>query len=203
MQNESLKKIDQGNPAGYKPGLLIMRRPGRLLFVVGFLFMTLSLHTDEEMRCDGKLLGPGRSRIEVLKYCGEPQDKISYLDEKVNHRRYSEVLVGTFRETRQTGTYVETSRNTVSSDPGQRSKEAERNPVQALPTHTHDETKIVTDTTVVSQSNYTVLSSYWDCQKSTAYIDEYTYNFGTGKFMTFVRFENGRVKSIKFGEYGF
>lgn len=175
----------------------------RIALILLSLIATLSVHTDEEIRCDGKLLGPGRSRIEVLKYCGEPQDKISFLDEKVNHRRYSEVMVGSFRETRQTGTYVETSRNTVSSDPGQRSKEAERNPVQTLGTHTHDETKIVTDTTVVSQSNYTVLSSYWDCQKSTAYIDEYTYNFGTGKFMTFVRFENGRVKAIKFGEYGF
>jgi|GEM_PF-2680818 len=184
-------------------GLQGMLKLARIPLILLSLFFTLSIHTDEEMRCDGKLLGPGRSRIEVLKYCGEPQDKISYLDEKVNHRRYSEVLVGTFRETRQTGTYVETSRNAVSADAGQRSKEAERNPVQSLPTHTHDETKIVTDTTVVSQSNYTILSSYWDCQKSTAYIDEYTYNFGTGKFMTFVRFENGRVKSIKFGEYGF
>jgi hypothetical protein len=172
--------------------------PTRFALILLSLVATLSVHTDEDMRCDGKLLGPGRSRIEVLKYCGEPQDKISFLDEKVNHRRYSEVLVGTFRETRQTGTYVETSRNTVSSDAGQRPKEAERNPVQALPTHTHDETK-----TVVSQSNYTILSSYWDCQKSTVYIDEYVYNFGTGKFMTFVRFENGRVKAIKFGEYGF
>ncbi len=175
----------------------------RFALILLSLVATLSVHTDEEIRCDGRLLGPGRSRIEVLKYCGEPQDKISYLDEKVNHRRYSEVLVGTFRETRQTGTYTETSRNTVSNDAAQRPKEAERNPVQALPTHTHEESKIITNTTVVSQNNYTILSSYWDCQKSTVYIDEYTYNFGTGKFMTFVRFENGRIKGIKFGEYGF
>jgi len=179
-----------------------MRSYARLPLAFIPLLLTLSAHSEETIRCDGKLLGPGRSRIEVLRYCGEPQDKIAYLDEKVIHRRMANVIVGSFRETRQTGTYTETSRNTVSHDEP-RQKESDRPVAQSMPTHTHDETKIVTDTTVVSQSSYTVLSSYWDCMKSTVYVDEYTYNFGTGKFMTFVRFENGRVKSIKFGEYGF
>ena len=175
----------------------------RTLFVFGVLFGTLSLHTEDEIRCDGKLLGVGRSRIEVLRYCGEPQDRLAYLDEKVLHRRFAEVMVGNFRETRQTGTYTETNRNTVSADPAVRGKDAERQGPQPMASHTHEESKIVTETTTVSQSSYTVLSSYWDCQKTTVYVDEYIYNFGTGKFMTFVRFENGRVKAIKFGEYGF
>jgi hypothetical protein len=52
-------------------------------------------------------------------------------------------------------------------------------------------------------SNYVTLSSFWECKKNTVQVDEFVYNFGAGKFLTFVRFENGRVKDIKYGEYGF
>ncbi|AFM10935.1 DUF2845 domain-containing protein [Turneriella parva] len=177
----------------------------RMLFLAATVLATLSANNDEQIRCDGKLLGAGRSRLEVLRYCGEPQDKVAFLDERVIHRRFSNVLVGSFRETRQTGTYVDTSRSAVSTETNPRDKEpvlAGQQP-QQVPAHQHDERRIVTDTTVVSQSSYTLLSSYWECQKQSVFVDEYTYNFGSGKFMTFVRFENGRVKSIKFGEYGF
>lgn len=181
----------------------------RLLVIPALVFATLSANNDEQIRCDGKLLGAGRSRLEVLRYCGEPQDKVAFLDERVIHRRFSNVLVGSFRETRQTGTYVDTSRSAVAPDAPGRDKDV---PVlsgqsahgnAAVPAHQHDERRIVTDTTVISQSSYTLLSSYWECQKQSVFVDEYTYNFGSGKFMTFVRFENGRVKNIKFGEYGF
>lgn len=183
----------------------------RILFLAVAVFATLSAHNDEQIRCDGKLLGAGRSRLEVLRYCGEPHDKVAFLDERVIHRRFSNVLVGTFRETRQTGTYVDTSRSAITPESNSREKEqpplaGQQQPVQSqqlVPQHQHDDRRIVTDTTVISQSSYTVLSSYWECQKQSVYVDEYTYNFGTGKFMTFVRFENGRVKNIKFGEYGF
>lgn len=178
----------------------------RMLFVSFCVLATLSANNDEQIRCDGKLLGAGRSRLEVLRYCGEPQDKVAFLDERVIHRRFSNVIVGTFRETRQTGTYVDTSRSAVAPDTSHRDKEppvlAGQQP-QSVPQHQHDERRIVTDTTVLSQSSYTLLSSYWECQKQSVFVDEYTYNFGSGKFMTFVRFENGRVKNIKFGEYGF
>lgn len=181
----------------------------RLLVISALVFATLSANNDEQIRCDGKLLGAGRSRLEVLRYCGEPQDKVAFLDERVTHRRFSNVLVGSFRETRQTGTYVDTSRSAVPPDAPGRDKEV---PVLAgqsshaspsVPAHEHDDRRIVNDTTVVSQSSYTVVSSYWECQKQSVLVDEYTYNFGSGKIMTFVRFENGRIRSIKFGEYGF
>ena len=181
----------------------------RLFVIPALVFATLSANNDEQIRCDGKLLGAGRSRLEVLRYCGEPQDKVAFLDERVIHRRFSNVLVGTFRETRQTGTYVDTSRSAVTPDAPGRDKETpalsgqSAQPNQPVPAHQHDERRVVTDTTVVSQSSYTLLSSYWECQKQSVFVDEYTYNFGSGKFMTFVRFENGRVKNIKFGEYGF
>ncbi len=179
----------------------------RALLLPISVLATLSANNDEQIRCDGKLLGAGRSRIEVLRYCGEPQDKVAFLDERVIHRRFSNVIVGTFRETRQTGTYVDTSRSAVAPDTSQRDKEppvlAGQQPQQSVPQHQHDERRIVTDTTVLSQSSYTLVSSYWECQKQSVFVDEYTYNFGSGKFMTFVRFENGRVKNIKFGEYGF
>jgi len=180
----------------------------RILLLPALVFAMLSANNDEQIRCDGKLLGTGRSRLEVLRYCGEPQDKVAFLDERVIHRRFSNVLVGTFRETRQTGTYVDTSRSAVGTDTPQRDKEqpvlAGQQPAhQLVPAHQHDERRIVTDTTTISQSSYTLLSSYWECQKQSVFVDEYTYNFGSGKFMTFVRFENGRVKDIKFGEYGF
>ncbi|MFZ5630096.1 MAG: DUF2845 domain-containing protein [Spirochaetota bacterium] len=185
----------------------------RVLLLFACVLATLSANSDEQIRCDGKLLGVGRSRLEVLRYCGEPQDKVAFLDERVIHRRFSDVLVGSSRETRRTGTYTDTSRSAVSTEPSQRDKEPpvlagqqpyqSVPPQQSVPAHQHDERRIITDTTFVSQSSYTHLSSYWECQKQSVYVDEYTYNFGTGKFMTFVRFENGRVKNIRFGEYGF
>ena len=193
---------------GVNRGLLGMHMKFRLLFVAFCVFATLSANSEERIRCDGKLLGAGRSRLEVLRYCGEPQDKVAFLDERVIHRRFSNLLVGTFRETRQTGTYIDTSRSAVSADNPQRDKEqpvlAGQQPQhQSVPAHQHDERRIVTDTTTISQNSYTLLSSYWECQKQSVFVDEYTYNFGSGKFITFVRFENGRVKEIKFGEYGF
>lgn len=189
-------------------GLLGIHMKFRLLFIAFCVFATLSANNDEQIRCDGKLLGAGRSRLEVVRYCGEPQDKVAFLDERVIHRRFSNLLVGTLRETRQTGTYVDTSRSAVGTDTPPRDKEqpmlaGQQRQQQSVPAHQHDERRIVTDTTTISQSSYTLLSSYWECQKRSVFVDEYTYNFGSGKFMTFVRFENGRVKEIKFGEYGF
>jgi hypothetical protein len=193
-------------------GLLCTHMKTRMLFLISCVLATLSANNDEQIRCDGKLLGAGRSRLEVLRYCGEPQDKVAFLDERVIHRRFSNLLVGSFRETRQTGTYVDSSRTAIAPDTNQRDKEPpvlagqqppSVQPHQSVPQHQHDDRRIVTDTTVVSQSSYTLLSSYWECQKQSVFVDEYTYNFGSGKFMTFVRFENGRVKNIKFGEYGF
>jgi len=180
-----------------------MALPALRLLAFVALLSTLSLHTEDDMRCDGKLVGLGRSRIEVLKYCGEPQDKIAYLDEKILHRRMAEVMVGTTRETRQTGSYVETSRTSVSSNPKERPNDAERGGTQQLPTHTHDESRVVNTSTTVTQSSYAIMSMFWECKKTTVYVDEYTYNLGTGKFMTFIRFENGRLQSIRYGEYGF
>jgi hypothetical protein len=34
-------------------------------------------------------------------------------------------------------------------------------------------------------------------------IEEWTYNFGPGRFMNFIQFQNGKVKKVEYGDYGF
>jgi len=34
-------------------------------------------------------------------------------------------------------------------------------------------------------------------------IEEWTYNFGPGRFMNFIQFQNGKVKKVEYGAYGF
>jgi hypothetical protein len=163
------------------------------------------LRADEAVRCDGRLMAVGQSRIEVLKYCGEPQDRISYLDERVTHTRFATIQQGTTRFMRSTGYYIETSRDTVVSTPASdRAPNSKTGGEATLPqTHQHDERKVTQNETEVVSGSYVTISTYWECKKVSVYVDEYVYNFGAGKFLTFVRFENGRVKEIKYGEYGF
>ena len=160
---------------------------------------------DDAVRCDGKLMGMGQSRIEVLKYCGEPQDKMSFLDERVTHTRLSTLQQGTTQFTRSTGSYVETSRDTATPAPaGERGQNTKNGGVTTLPqTHQHDESRIVQNQTETVVGSYLTLTTFWECKKVSVYVDEYVYNFGSGKFMTFFRFENGRVRGITYGEYGF
>jgi Protein of unknown function (DUF2845) len=182
-------------------------------FFAGALISTLILYAghagaDDAVRCDGKLMMVGQSRIEVLKYCGEPQDRLAYLDERVTHTRLSNFQQGMTQFTRSTGSYVETSRDTVVSTPATTPVATDRNTKQGgvttLPqTHTHDETRVTQNNTETVSGSYITLSTFWECKKVSVYVDEYVYNFGSGKFLTFVRFENGRVRSIKYGEYGF
>lgn len=172
-------------------------------------------NADDAVRCNGKLMGAGQSRIEVLKYCGEPQDRISFLDERVTHTRLSVMQQGTTQFTRKTGYYVETSRDAVSStnvstnssvSAGRENKNdaAGATGTTALTQdHRHDENRITQIQEDNSVSSYLTLSTYWECKKNTVHVDEFVYNFGAGKFLTHVRFENGRVKDIKYGDYGF
>lgn len=176
-----------------------------LSFVPILATLLLPVHTgaDEAVRCDGKLMMVGQSRIEVLKYCGEPQDRTSFLDERTTHTRLSVFQQGSTQFTRSTGSYVETSRDTVVSTPAS-DRNSKPGGVTTLPqTHTHDESRVATNQTETVAGSYMTLSTFWECKKATVFVDEFVYNFGTGKFLTFVRFENGRVKNIKYGEYGF
>lgn len=183
-----------------------LARPLLIANVLALLVLAAArfLHADDAVRCDGKLLGAGRSRIEVLHYCGEPQDRISYLDERTMHTRYSVFYQGTMQFTRSTGTYAETSRDVVTTTGTSKEGNDRAGREVVLPqTHQHDESRIVQSQQEQSYSSYASLSTYWECKKVSLWIDEYTYNFGTGKFMTYVRFENGRIKDIRYGEYGF
>lgn len=169
-------------------------------------FYTAPVAAGDAMRCDGRLVDVGQSRIEVLKYCGQPQDSTSFLDESTVHTRLSVFQQGRMEFTRSTGSYTETVREAVpATAPSATSdRNTKQGGVTTLPqTHTHDISRIVTNQTETVSGSYMVLSTFWECKKSTVFVDEFVYNFGTGKFLTFVRFENGRVKSIRYGEYGF
>lgn len=174
--------------------------------ILSCLLLTGYVGADDAMRCDGKLMNIGQSRIEVLKYCGQPQDQIAFLDERTTHTRLSVFQQGMTQFTRSTGSYVETSRDTVvsASPPPAGARDTKQGGVTTLPqTHTHDETRVAQNNTEVVSGSYMTLSTFWECKKVSVFVDEYVYNFGAGKFLTFVRFENGRVKSIRYGEYGF
>ncbi|MBN8222920.1 MAG: DUF2845 domain-containing protein [Spirochaetes bacterium] len=160
---------------------------------------------EDAVRCDGKLMNIGQSRIEVLRYCGEPQDRLAFLDERVTHTRLSVMQQGTTQFTRSTGSYVETSRDTVVSNPAvDRAQNSKTGGTVTLPqTHVHDESRVTQTNTETTTGSYLTLSTFWECKKVSVYVDEYVYNFGSGKFLTYLRFENGRVKSIRYGEYGF
>lgn len=194
-----------------------LRRP--VFHAVVFLLVALpsqNTYPDDAVRCSGKLMGAGQARIEVLKYCGEPQDKLSFLDERVTHTRMSVMQRGTTQFTRSTGYYVDSSRDAVSSTSvttnstttggGHESKNTTAvttGTTTLTQDHTHDENRVLQTYQEQSTTNYVTLSTFWECKKTTVQVDEFVYNFGTGKFLTYVRFENGRVKDIKFGEYGF
>lgn len=185
-------------------------KTGFIRFLSGSLIAMLVFYAgnagaDDAVRCDGKLIMVGQSRIEVLKYCGEPQDRLAYLDERVTHTRLSTFQQGMTQFTRSTGSYVETSRDTVTSAPAvDRAQNSKTGGIITLPqTHQHDETRVAQNNTETAVGSYVTLSTFWECKKVSVYIDEYVYNFGAGKFLTFVRFENGRVRGIKYGEYGF
>jgi len=159
---------------------------------------------NDPVRCDGKLMGIGQSRLEVLRYCGEPQDRISFLDERTTHTRLALLQQGTTKFTSSTGSYTETSRETVTQAPVSDKNHPERGGVVTLPqTHQHDVTRVTQNNTETVTGSYLTLSSFWECKKVTVYVEEYVYNFGAGKFLTFMSFENGRVKGIRYGEYGF
>lgn len=180
-----------------------MQRIFSITLISAILLLTRHTGADDAVRCDGKLMMVGQSRIEVLKYCGEPQDRTSFLDERTTHTRLSVFQQGSTQFTRSTGSYLETSRDTVVSTPAS-DRNTKPGGVTTLPqTHTHDESRISTNQTETISGSYMTLSTFWECKKATVFVDEYVYNFGSGKFLTFVRFENGRVKNIKYGEYGF
>lgn len=183
--------------------------------LLAILFTGQPAYPDDAVRCDGKLMGAGQARMEVLKYCGEPQDRLSFLDERITHTRMSVLQQGTTRFTRRTGYYVESSRDAVSSTSasttttttggheGKNHASVSTGTTTLAQNHTHDETRVSHFQEDHSVTNYVTLSTFWECKKNTVQVDEFVYNFGAGKFLTFVRFENGRVKDIKYGEYGF
>lgn len=183
-------------------GLAQMKK-GLFALISAAMLLTTHSGADEALRCDGKLMMVGQSRIEVLKYCGEPQDRTSFLDERTVHTRLSVMQQGMTQFTRSTGSYTETSRETVVLTPAS-DRNSKQGGVTTLPqTHTHDESRVSTTQTETISGSYVTLSTFWECKKNSVFVDEFVYNFGTGKFLTFVRFENGRVKNIKYGEYGF
>lgn len=186
------------------------------LVLLAALFAGHVANADDAVRCDGKLMAAGQARIEVLKYCGEPQDKLSFLDERITHTRMSVLQQGTSRITRRTGYYVDTSRDAVTSTSvsttatttgggheGKNNAAVTTGTTTLTQNHTHDENRVMQSVDEQSVSNYVTVSTFWECRKNTVQVDEFVYNFGAGKFLTFVRFENGRVKDIKYGEYGF
>jgi hypothetical protein len=176
-----------------------------LTAMIGMIWLSGSANADEAVRCDGRLLGIGRSRLEVLRYCGEPQDRISYLDERTTHARFAVLQQGTTQFTRQTGSYIETARDSTTTTTQHSEGDAKREgqPIVLGQTHQHDESKIIQEDNTRITSSYLTLSTYWECKKRTLHVEEFTYNFGAGKFLTFMHFENGRIKAIKYGEYGF
>lgn len=177
-------------------------RHGLIALICLLALCTGGASANEAVRCDGKLMMVGQSRLEVLKYCGEPQDRLGYLDHRVTHTRLSLFQQGSTQFTRSTGSYVETSRDTVTSPAA--ADRAKNGSLVTLPqTHQHDEMRATQNQTETVSGSYVTLSTFWECRKSSVYVDEYSYNFGAGKFLTFFRFENGRVHSIRFGEYGF
>jgi hypothetical protein len=175
-----------------------------MVMAVTGLVLTGNAGANDPIRCDGKLMGIGQSRLEVLRYCGEPQDRISFLDERTTHTRLALLQQGTTKFTSSTS-YTETSRETVTQVPvGDKGHSGERGGVVTLPqTHQHDVTRVTQNNTETVTGSYLTLSTFWECKKVTVYVEEYIYNFGAGKFLTFMSFENGRVKGIRYGEYGF
>jgi hypothetical protein len=200
--------------AGFDKGFFRSAVHGAIFLLAGFAGN--QVHSDDAVRCNGKLMGAGQARMEVLKYCGEPQDRLSFLDERITHTRMSVMQRGTTQFTRSTGYYVDTSRDAVSSTNVSTTStttggghDSKNNTTVTTGTttltqnHTHDENRVMQSVEEQTVSNYVTLSTFWECKKNTVQVDEFVYNFGAGKFLTFVRFENGRVKDIKYGEYGF
>lgn len=186
-----------------------------LLLLAGLLFAAPAW----ALRCNGRLVHTGDHQIEVLAKCGEPLWRERWEDD-VYERRFFDTLerrtqvmeewIYDFGPNRllhllrfRNGRLIEITTGDRASSMavdscrdghGLRVGDTKVEVIRKCGAPTHSDSRLDEQLLVVDARR---------AVRSTIRVDEWTYNFGPRRFLLHLTFEDGRVKRIETGAYGF
>lgn len=191
-----------------------------LSFASAVLVAALSLATPAlALRCGSDLVHKGDHVIEVLNKCGEPVWRERWEDEIIE-RRFFDILerqtvvmeewLYDFGPTRLLHILRFRNSRLESIATGDRGSRLSVQSCREGKVLSIGDTKFEVlsvcgppDFSEIRDADELIINRFDRSRRTTNRIDEWTYNFGPGNFLLHLTFENGRLKRMETGGYGF
>jgi len=190
-----------------------------VFFAAAILLLTVS-RASHGFSCDGKLVSPGHTKVEVLMKCGEPAWKESReeqiterLDENTKRRTTVLIEEWTYNFGPQSFLRILEFRNGKLADirtggygyadTGDAAKICDEQNVQQGDTKL-DVLMQCGEPTLKEERKEEIVESVGGGtkRKMSVNVEEWTYNLGPSRFMRILTFRNGRLVDIRTGDYG-
>ena len=178
-----------------------------------FFVLTVGIQADDSVRCDGRLLELNDPRIKVLKYCGEPSDRVDYKRHTFIHNRYINLKTKNIRSKLLVDRFVIEFNDTEDYYQELTLFNHKHHTHQHITSHFDNTKKLVIETksvirkhNIFNDSLFNDLdheNSTWKCLKMSDEYNDWIYNLGPGKFIRIITFRNGKIWNIESGDYGF
>lgn len=194
----------------------------RITFVLNMLLILSSLFTVSTalaLRCGSDLIHEGDHTFEVLNACGEPLWRERWENQNLERTGFDtlekravivEEWIYDFGPNRLLHILRFRNNRLVDIETGDRGRRLAFNTCRDGRMLSIGDTKVevvrkcgVPDYSDSRENERLVLEHLDEARKMTIRIDEWTYNFGPHRFLYHLTFENGRLKEIETGDYGY